>query len=94
MYVTTKIDIMDNGKFITKGARGIVMAARWGDKGEWYVVTFPNHPMVLVLRDNLTITTEIKNVSKKQQTVEEEREECQSKWKKELSPPSTGDGGM
>jgi hypothetical protein len=90
MYVTTKVDITEGKVSIPKGVRGNVIALQWGDKGEKYIVEFQQvSQSVIVSRDNVIKTEVITNVSKKSQTVEEEREECQSKWKKELPTPTT-----
>lgn len=85
MYVTTKVDINEGKVSVPKGTRGTVVALQWGDKGEKYIVDFSHvSQSVLISRENVIKTEVITNVSKKSQTVEEEREECQSKWKKEL----------
>ncbi len=94
MIVTTLVDCKEDKDVVAKGTKGLVVGVQWGDRGDGYVINFPQVSRMFVSREKVAIVTEDKNASEKSRTQEEEGKVGKSKRKKELPPPTVGKGSI
>lgn len=85
MIIIIKKDIINLNTVIPKGTRGYVKALQWGDKGEKYIVDFPQASFILVNKEDASVSDERKeNASKEQLAQKKKRQSGKSEREEEL----------
>ena len=70
MMATTKIDIVDEKTKVPKGTLGKVVGCQWGERGDGYIIDFPNDSRVFVSTDKVTISdNSVMSVNKKKSLI-------------------------